>query len=251
MLVIGAGGFAREITEIFQQRGSTDRLAFYDDVTPDVPSLLFNRFPVLRDEAQARKYFEQNGPAFTIGIGNPALRYLLFQKFSALGGVYTPTISPRAFIGSFDVVIGEGSNILDGVAISNGTSMGMGCIVYYNAIITHDSRLGNFVQLSPGANILGGGIIGDFVMVGANATILPRLNVGRYAVIGAGAVVTKVVPEYALIMGNPARQSGWVSEYGDRLLFDANGEAVCGRTGVVYRLQEGVVRKVEHQSTIL
>ena len=250
MLVIGAGGFAKEITEIFQQRGDIHRLAFYDDVTPDAQPLLFNRFPILRDEHQAKAYLADE-PAFTIGIGNPILRYNLFQKFTAWGGVYTSTISPRAYIGSFDVAIGNGSNVLDGVAISNETSLGRGCIVYYHAIITHDSRLGDFVQLSPGAQILGGGIVDDFVMVGASATILPRLNIGKHAVIGAGAVVTKPVPDYALIMGNPARQTGWVSEYGDKLVFAANGEAVCKRTAAKYRLSDGIVEKIAPHSTIL
>ena len=75
--------------------------------------------------------------------------------------------------------------------------------------------------------------------IGANATIVCGHTIGRYAMIGAGAVVTKDVPPYALVMGNPARQVGWVSEYGHRLEFDGEGVAVCPETGQRYRLRDG------------
>ena len=81
--------------------------------------------------------------------------------------------------------------------------------------------------------------------VGANATIVCGNEIGEYALIGAGAVITKSVPAYALVVGNPARQIGWVSEYGHRLEFDDEGLAVCPETRDVYKLEEGKVRKVE------
>ena len=81
--------------------------------------------------------------------------------------------------------------------------------------------------------------------VGANATIVCGNEIGEYAMIGAGAVITKSVPAYALVVGNPARQIGWVSEYGHRLEFDDEGLAVCPETGDMYKLEEGKVRKVE------
>lgn len=79
--------------------------------------------------------------------------------------------------------------------------------------------------------------------IGANATIICGHNIGRYAFIGAGAVVTKDVPDYALIIGNPARQTGWMSEYGHKLSFDEKGEAVCSESGQRYILKEGKVDK--------
>ena len=79
--------------------------------------------------------------------------------------------------------------------------------------------------------------------IGANATIVCGHDIGRYAFIGAGAVVTKAVPDYALVVGNPARQTGWMSEYGHRLHF-AEGKATCPESGEVYALEEGNVRKI-------
>ena len=87
-------------------------------------------------------------------------------------------------------------------------------------------------------------IVGKGASIGANATIVCGNTVGKYAFIGAGAVVTKSVPDYALVVGNPARQSGWMSEHGVKLNFDKSGEARCSATGEVYRLEHDIVRKI-------
>jgi UDP-2-acetamido-3-amino-2,3-dideoxy-glucuronate N-acetyltransferase len=81
--------------------------------------------------------------------------------------------------------------------------------------------------------------------IGANATIVCGNDIGAFALIGAGAVVTKNVPDYALLVGNPARQIGWVSEYGHRLSFDSTGIAICPETKQTYKLNNGKVEKTE------
>ncbi len=80
--------------------------------------------------------------------------------------------------------------------------------------------------------------------IGANATIVCGHDIGRFAFIGAGAVVTKDVPDYALLVGNPARQTGWISEYGHKLIFDVSGEAVCPESKEKYQLNKGKVIKL-------
>jgi len=80
--------------------------------------------------------------------------------------------------------------------------------------------------------------------IGANATIVCGIEIGKFAFIGAGAVVTKSVADYALVMGNPARQTGWMSEYGHKLLFTKDGAAVCPENKDIYKLQNGIVTKV-------
>ncbi len=79
--------------------------------------------------------------------------------------------------------------------------------------------------------------------IGANATIVCGNDIGKYAFIGAGAVVTKEIPDYALVVGNPSRQIGWMSEYGHRLEFDENGIAFCSESGAKYKLEEEKVSK--------
>lgn len=86
--------------------------------------------------------------------------------------------------------------------------------------------------------------VGKGASIGANATIVCGNDIGPYALIGAGAVVTKSVPAYALVMGNPARQTGWVSEYGHKLLFDDEGCAICPESGEEYRLLDQEVTKI-------
>jgi UDP-2-acetamido-3-amino-2,3-dideoxy-glucuronate N-acetyltransferase len=80
--------------------------------------------------------------------------------------------------------------------------------------------------------------------VGANSTIVCGNIIGRYAFIGAGAVVTKDVKPYSLVVGNPARQTGWMSEYGHKLSFDKNGFAFCPESNERYKLEKGMVSKI-------
>ena len=86
--------------------------------------------------------------------------------------------------------------------------------------------------------------VGKGATIGANATVVCGHDIGAYAFIGAGAVVTKTIPPYALVVGNPSRQIGWMSEYGHRLHFDAAGHATCPESGEHYQLKDGKVTKI-------
>lgn len=86
--------------------------------------------------------------------------------------------------------------------------------------------------------------VGKGATIGANATVVCGHNIGAFAFIGAGAVVTKEIPAYALVVGNPSKQIGWMSEFGQRLKFDSDGTAICSESGERYRLSNGVVSKV-------
>jgi UDP-2-acetamido-3-amino-2,3-dideoxy-glucuronate N-acetyltransferase len=135
-------------------------------------------------------------------------------------------ISPEVILGN-NVKVQNNVSIYTGVICEDDVFLGPS-MVFTNvmnprsAIIRRDSYLKTIVK--KGASI------------GANATIVCGHDIGRYAFIGAGAVVTKHVPDYALVVGNPARQIGWMSEYGHRLNFDENGLAECPESGQKYRL---------------
>lgn len=81
--------------------------------------------------------------------------------------------------------------------------------------------------------------------IGANATIVCGIEIGSYSFVGAGAVVTRDVPPHALVVGNPARQTGWMSEYGHRLDFDESGQAACPESGKSYQLKDGGVARMD------
>ena len=86
--------------------------------------------------------------------------------------------------------------------------------------------------------------VGKGASIGANATIVCGHDIGKFAFIGAGAVVTKSVPDYALVVGNPSRQVGWMSEFGHKLEFDNDGMATCKESGQSYRLQNKIVSRI-------
>jgi UDP-2-acetamido-3-amino-2,3-dideoxy-glucuronate N-acetyltransferase len=86
--------------------------------------------------------------------------------------------------------------------------------------------------------------VGKGASIGANATIVCGHDIGKFAFIGAGAVVTKTVPDYALVVGNPSRQIGWMSEYGQRLDFNSEGLATCSESGQQYKLENKLVARI-------
>jgi sugar O-acyltransferase (sialic acid O-acetyltransferase NeuD family) len=205
MIIIGAKGFAKEVLEVLNQLNDIDNLVFYDDINLKTPEFLYDRFSILKSISDAQEYFKTVDKRFTIGIGNPILRKKLYDKFSTIGGKFVSTISPSSSIGSYEVEIGFGSNVLSGAIFSNSTKIGMGCIIYYNVIITHDCKVGDFVELSPNVNLLGNVEVGSYTHIGSNATILPNIKIGKNVIIGAGALVTKDLPDNCVAIGIPAK----------------------------------------------
>ncbi len=156
-------------------------------------------------------------------------------------------------------VIGEGCNLGQNVFVASGVVLGRNVKVQNNVSIYEGVTCEDDVFLGPSmvfTNVINPRSavvrqgqyrrtrVGRGATIGANATIICGNDIGPYAFIGAGAVVTKTVPPYALMAGNPARQIGWMSEYGHRLRFDENGKAKCPESGEEYELKEGEVRKV-------
>src|SRR5690554_4938669 len=174
--------------------------------------------------------------------------------------------------------IGSGTKIWHFSHIMSDSVIGEDCNIGQNVVVSPQVVLGNRVKVQNNVSIYTGVICEDEVFlgpsmvftniinprsavvrrdqythtlvkkgasIGANATIICGHDIGRYAFIGAGAVVSKTVPDYALVVGNPARQIGWMSEYGHRLEFDDNGEAECEESGEKYILRNGAVEKLK------
>lgn len=205
MVIVGAKGFAKEVLEIFSQRGELHNLFFFDNLSADSPGKLFDRFPVLRTIMEVKQTFHKIGDfRFTLGLGNPVFRFTLNKMFSDAGGELTSTISPKADIGSFGTSIAPGCNILSGTVITNDVTLKIGCLINPGCTISHDSVLGDFVQISPGVRITGNCLIDNYSQLGTNCVILPKVRVGKNVVVGAGAVVTKDVPDNSMVAGVPA-----------------------------------------------
>lgn len=204
MIIVGAKGFAKEILEIFHQNGDLENLCFYDDVNSDILDTLYDSFKIIRNIESASLFFKNIDNRFAIGIGDPKLRKMVSDKFENIGGKLTSSISKNAEIGTYNVVIDKGCNILSGVKISNDVTIGKGTMVYYNTVITHDVVIGDFCELSPSVNILGRVTIGNAVQIGSGVVIFPDVKIGNGAIIGAGAVVRNDVPENVMVAGVPA-----------------------------------------------
>lgn len=155
--------------------------------------------------------------------------------------------------------IGEGCNLGQNVVVSPGVILGCNVKVQNNVSIYSGVICEDDVFLGPSmvfTNVINPRSavnrrdqyqttwVRKGASIGANATLVCGNEIGRYAMIGAGAVITKPVPDYALVVGNPARQIGWVSEFGHRLSFDETGFATCLETGQVYKLENNQVIRI-------
>lgn len=139
-----------------------------------------------------------------IGGSHGSDRVSILNQMVASGLKAEPLVDPRASVDR-SAILGAGCQLLPGAIVSAGALLGTGCILNHNASVDHESQIGSGVHLAPGATVCGLVSIGDGAFVGSNATIPPRLKIGIGATVGAGAVVTSDVPDYAVVVGNPAR----------------------------------------------
>ena len=156
-------------------------------------------------------------------------------------------------------VIGEQCNLGQNVVVSPGVRLGKNVKVQNNVSIYTGVICEDDVFLGPSmvfTNVINPRsaivrkdqyqqtLVKKGVSIGANATIICGITIGEYAFIGAGAVVNRDVRPYALVVGNPARQIGWISEYGHRLQFDGDGIAICPESGQKYQFSENAVKRI-------
>jgi UDP-2-acetamido-3-amino-2,3-dideoxy-glucuronate N-acetyltransferase len=177
-----------------------------------------------------------------------------------------------------DCAIGKGTRIWHFSHIMTGAIIGEHCNLGQNVVVSPDVVLGRNVKVQNNVSIYTGVVCEDDVFlgpsmvftnvmnprsavvrrdqyqktwvkkgatIGANATIICGITIGEYAFIGAGTVVNRDVKPYSLVVGNPARHIGWMSEYGHRLNFDESGKAICPESNQQYELAGGIVRRID------
>ena len=178
-----------------------------------------------------------------------------------------------------DVLIGEGTKIWHFCHVQKGARIGKNCILGQNVNVGNNVIIGNCCKIQNNVSVYEGVVLEDYVFCGpsmvftnilnprckypqvgskyykktivkegasfgANCTVICGITIGKHAFVGAGAVVTKDVPDYALVVGNPARIAGWMSEAGEKLKFDSAGIAICSKSRKRYKLENNQVREI-------
>jgi UDP-2-acetamido-3-amino-2,3-dideoxy-glucuronate N-acetyltransferase len=179
-----------------------------------------------------------------------------------------------------NVEIGEGTKVWHFSHIQSGSKIGKKCVFGQNVNVGNNVTIGDYVKVQNNVSIYEGVTLEDYVFcgpsmvftnildpkckypqvgaqfyiktlvkegasLGANSTIVCGNTIGKHSLVGAGSVVTKDIPDYALVVGNPARIIGWVSEAGKRLNFDDKGEAYCEKSNKKYKFEDGKVFETE------
>ena len=205
VVIIGAGGHAREVAEILRERsdqvGDLVPLGFV--VEQNAPATLNYNLPVLGDWS----WF--NGTNLTeleviCAVGEPSVRKRLAERASENGLSFANAISPRAHV-SPGAEIGAGVMIFPHAVISTNVSIGDHSIVNSGATVSHDSKLGRFTTISPGVHVAGNVHIEDGCYLGIGANIIQHVNIKPWTLIGAGATVIRDLPEAVTAVGVPAR----------------------------------------------
>lgn len=202
----GSSGHAKVLAGVIGRLGGS-LLATFDNDADAVP---LNGIPLRIGESGFRQWLDEQdnlrviSALVAIGGSRGLARIELLNRMVASGLNAKPLIDPGAHVDE-SAEIGDGCQILPGAVISAEAELGKGCIINHKASVDHECRIGSGVHIAPGATLCGLVSVGDAAFVGAGVTIPPRLNVGRHAVVGAGAVVTRDVPDHAVVVGNPAR----------------------------------------------
>jgi sugar O-acyltransferase (sialic acid O-acetyltransferase NeuD family) len=207
IVVVGAGGFGREVLDIvvaMNAAGASLELLGSVDDGDATAHLLARRGVAHLGPVAAFAADGANGIGFVIGIGDGAVRRSIDELLTAAGATPMVLVHPMATLG-VDNEVGEGCILNAGARVTTTIGLGRHTHIHTNAAIGHDSVLGDFVSVFPGATVSGGVRIGDGVTIGTGANVLPGVTIGAGSFVGAGAVVTSDVDPGTTVAGVPAR----------------------------------------------
>lgn len=204
LIIIGAGGFGREVLSWARQcaefRRDWEVGGFLDD-NPAALDAFDVGLPIL---GSVDGYEPGHGDLFICAIGKPEIKRACVEKVSAKGGVFTCLIHPSVIFGE-RVALGEGVILCPRATLTCDIHVGHHSALNLFTAVGHDARMGDFCQMHSYSELCGEVVLEDEVLVGTHATILPRGRVGRGSIVGAGSVVVGKVPAGVSVHGSPAR----------------------------------------------
>lgn len=189
MVIYGASGHGKVLKAIASSNDIKTK-AFVDDNCKGDIYLGIPVRPLTKDDK------------IMVGIGNNSIRKKIATIYKKQW--HTALIHNKAIV-SLEGVVGLGTAIMAGVIINEAASIGSHCILNTGALIEHDCIIEDYAHVSPNVTLSGGVIVGEGAHVGAGAVVIPGITIGKWSVVGAGAVVIRDVPDYAVVVGNPAR----------------------------------------------
>lgn len=198
LVIIGAGGFARELYSWAAYEPNCQVSAFLDErrVQPEIFGI-----PVFKDFSNSMR-----GKRFLVAVGDPLQRERLWEKALAAGMIPAQSLIHRSVIAGIEVYSSVGCIVCPGVVLTTNIRMGKGTIININATVGHDCVLGKFVTISPGANISGNCSIGDRSYIGTNSCMREKITIGNDSTLGMGSVLLKAIPDGEVWVGNPAKK---------------------------------------------
>ena len=193
MIIYGASGHGLVIKEILERCGYSN-IRFVDDA--EKPNWIGGLVLPPHEIDEFGKL------TCILAIGKNDVR----KRISiSLGGIFISAVHPLAILAIDPKTIGEGTVVMAGVIVNPATYIGRHVILNTSASVDHECVIGDYVHISPNATLCGNVVVGEGAHIGAGATVIQGIRIGQWATVGAGAVVIRDVPDYAVVVGNPAR----------------------------------------------
>lgn len=207
MLIVGAGGCAKDLLSMINLEREAPPLCFYDDVNPDAPEMLYEKYRVVKSAREASEYFRHHDRRFVLGVGIPDIRFRLASRFLELGGTLFSLVSCHAMVGEHSSVSDRGVLVMHGAILTEDVEVGEGSLINMRCTLGHGCLVGRYCDLAPGV-YASSCWIGDFCHLGINCVLKPGVRLGNHVTVGAGSVVTRDVPDGHIVAGVPATKIG-------------------------------------------
>ncbi len=204
LVIIGAGGFGREVYAWAQQTFDFNEEWEFKGFLDDNSSILDNFNYNAKIISNVNEYMPKAEDRFLCAIGNPTIKKRLTKIILDKGGIFTNLIHPTVIVGN-NVSMGNGIILCPRVILTCDIIVGNFVSLNFDTSIGHDVTVGNYCQVSSFCDVTGGVTLGEGVFMGSHASILPKGVVGDFAKVGAGSIVISKVKEYSTVFGVPAK----------------------------------------------